>query len=261
MRPVLRHPFFWALSAALLLHGLLPLIHWQPAPPPVWQSIREPVMDVLLEDWPDTPVVDADAVEAPQEPDMAPDAPSTEALQPADAASEPDDEPVMASQETVADPEPAPEMDEVVAPTGSLLARSLEIARLESELLAQQSAQANRPRIRRISSGARMSSEEALYLKQWEERVERIGNLNYPEEARRQNLGGRLRLLVVINANGDILEAQLLTGSGHRLLDDAAIRILNLSAPFAPLPESIRAQADVLEIIRTWQFGDGWHAN
>lgn len=253
MRPLLRHPFFWALSAALLLHGPLLFIHWQPSESLVWQPDREPVMDVLLEDWPDTPVAETDAVEAVQEPETTPDQPPA-----------PEAPPVEPSPESVSEvyPEPLPSATEALVPAGSsLLSRSLEIARLESELLAQQTAQANRPRVRRISSGARMSSEEALYLKQWEERVERIGNLNYPEEARRQNLGGRLRLLVVINANGDILEAQLLTGSGHRLLDDAAIRILNLSAPFAPLPESIRAQADVLEIIRTWQFGDGWHAN
>lgn len=260
MRPLLRHPFFWALSAALLLHGLLPLIHWQPAPAPVWQPDREPVMEVLLEDWPDTPVIDAGEVDAAQESEALPDEVAVPEDTLVESPSEP--EPATAQETSAADPEPPSPATAESAPTGSsLLARSLEIARLESELLAQQSAQASRPRIRRISSGARMSSEEALYLKQWEERVERIGNLNYPEEARRQNLGGRLRLLVVINTNGDILEAQLLTGSGHRLLDDAAIRILNLAAPFAPLPESIRAQADVLEIIRTWQFGDGWHAN
>lgn len=143
----------------------------------------------------------------------------------------------------------------------SLISRSLEIARLEAQLKEMQHSYAQQPRVRRISSGAPMSSEEALYLRQWEQKVERVGNLNYPEEARRQNLGGRLRLLVVIAADGRILEAQLLTSSGHKLLDDAAVRILNLAAPFAPLPESIRAEADVLEIIRTWQFGDGWYAN
>jgi periplasmic protein TonB len=145
--------------------------------------------------------------------------------------------------------------------SGSLIARSLEVARLEAELQSRETVLSERPRVRRISSGTPLSSEEALYLRQWEERVERIGNLNYPEEARRQNLGGRLRLLVVIHADGSIREAQLLTSSGHRLLDDAAIRILNLASPFAPLPESVRAEADVLEIIRTWQFGDGWRAN
>jgi protein TonB len=106
-----------------------------------------------------------------------------------------------------------------------------------------------------------MSSEEAFYLQQWEKRVERIGNLNYPKAAREQELSGRLRLLVAINADGSIREAQLLTSSGHQLLDTAALDILNLAAPFAPLPASVQEQADVLEIVRTWRFGSSWRAN
>ncbi|WP_177203537.1 energy transducer TonB [Marinospirillum celere] len=144
---------------------------------------------------------------------------------------------------------------------GSLIARSREMARLEAELAAQQETSRSRPRVRRISSNSQMTSEEALYLQQWEERVERIGNLNYPEEARRQGLTGSLRLLVSINADGSIREAQLLTASGHQLLDEAALNILRLAAPFPPLPESLREESEVLEIVRTWRFGSNWRAN
>lgn len=134
------------------------------------------------------------------------------------------------------------------------------MAQLEAQWQVQQQQWVERPRIRRVTSATQLDPELAFYLQQWEARVERIGNQNYPEEARRQNLGGQLRLLVSIYADGRIREAQLLSSSGHAELDEAAIRILNLAAPFAPLPESLRAETEVLEIIRTWQFGDGWRA-
>lgn len=143
--------------------------------------------------------------------------------------------------------------------TAGIAARSLEVARLEAELHALNSSHSQK--VRRLSSTSTMTSEEAFYLSQWQARVEYIGNLNYPEEARKLNLTGQLRLLVVIAPDGSLLEAQLLSSSGHKALDDAAIRILNLAAPFAPLPPSITAHNEVLEIIRTWNFGSRWSAN
>ncbi|WP_324048001.1 TonB family protein [Marinospirillum sp.] len=242
-----QRPIFWTLLIALLLHLLLLLIASSPEEDDLQQTFSQ-ATEVLLYDL--------------KEPILEEPPPAA----PIPAAIPVPVEPKSLSVEPVAE-EPVAEVikEEVTKAkphfSKSLITRSLEIARLEAALAVMQNHSAQRPRVRRISSGARMSSEEALYLRQWEEKVERVGNLNYPEAARSQNLGGRLRLLVVIAADGRILEAQLLTGSGHTLLDDAAIRILNLAAPFAPLPDSIKAQADVLEIIRTWQFGDGWYAN
>lgn len=262
-----QQPIIWALLAALLLHLLLLLMAASSKEVSLEQSYSQ-ATEVVLYDLEEPPIELAPLAPEPLEPQpvepppvppvnqQLPDKPE-EAVQPEKRVEIPIETPINSPVEP---PKPA-----VLAPaprlSGSLIARSLEIARLEAELAAMQTSYAQQPRVRRISSGAKMSSEEALYLRQWEERVERIGNLNYPEAARSQNLGGRLRLMVVIAADGRILEAQLLTGSGHSLLDDAALRILNLAAPFAPLPESIRAEADVLEIIRTWQFGDGWYAN
>ncbi|MBE0505111.1 MAG: energy transducer TonB [Marinospirillum sp.] len=255
-------PILWALLLALLLHAGVLFINTRPSesPTPELEQIYLEATAVYFDDEPlSEPLAEPDLPSDPQPtPELAPEVP----------APEPDVVPPAKDQQQEADIEPQPELEAAAPETplppvrgASLIARSLEIARLESELATQQAVFAERPRVRRISTNAVMTTEEALYLRQWEERVERIGNLNYPEEARRQNLGGRLRLLVVINADGSILEAQLMTSSGHRLLDDAAIRILNLASPFAPLPDSVRAKADVLEIIRTWQFGDGWRAN
>ena len=94
----------------------------------------------------------------------------------------------------------------------------------------------------------------AFYLEAWRRQVERVGKLNYPAEARRQKITGALRLLAVIDADGALVEATLMESSGHAVLDEAALRIVRLAAPFAPFPPDIRAAADRLEIERTWRF-------
>ena len=132
--------------------------------------------------------------------------------------------------------------------------RALEIARLEARLDRQQQTHARRPRIKRLNSLVTASSADAFYLNSWRRKVEGIGNLNYPEQARRNKLYGSLRLLVAILPDGSLKEVELLESSGHQILDDAAIRIVRLSAPFAPFPDELRRTTDVLEIIRTWQF-------
>ena len=83
-----------------------------------------------------------------------------------------------------------------------------------------------------------------------------IGNLNYPEEARRRNISGSLRLDVAINADGSVNDISVIRSSGHKLLDDAAIRIVRLAAPFGQMPLEMRKETDILHIIRTWQFLD-----
>ena len=97
----------------------------------------------------------------------------------------------------------------------------------------------------------------ATYLDNWRARVERIGNLNYPEEARRENLSGSLVLNVTINANGGVEDISVVRSSGKKLLDDAASRIVELAAPFQPFPPDIRKETDLLHITRTWQFNAG----
>ena len=100
-----------------------------------------------------------------------------------------------------------------------------------------------------------MRDKGAWYKEDWRKKIERIGNLNYPDEARRQ-LYGSLRLLVSINRDGTIYEVQVLESSGEPILDQAAQRIVRLAAPYAPFSGDL-ADIDRLEIIRTWRFERG----
>ena len=94
----------------------------------------------------------------------------------------------------------------------------------------------------------------ASYMEEWRRKVERIGNLHYPEEARRLGLSGSLSLDVALNADGTVVAIVLRRSSGERVLDEAAVRIVRLAAPFAAFPPAMRDEIDVLHIERTWQF-------
>ncbi|MGA1562856.1 MAG: energy transducer TonB family protein, partial [Gammaproteobacteria bacterium] len=82
------------------------------------------------------------------------------------------------------------------------------------------------------------------------QKVERVGNLNYPH-----GLSGSLLLDVALHPDGNIESIDLRRSSGTPELDRAAIEIVKLAAPFAPFPERIAAETDILHIVRTWQFG------
>ncbi|RPG49094.1 MAG: energy transducer TonB [Gammaproteobacteria bacterium TMED1] len=132
--------------------------------------------------------------------------------------------------------------------------RSHEIASLEARLEKQRAIHAKRPRIKRLTSLSAAYSIDASYLDSWRRDIERIGNINYPEKARQEKLYGSLRLLVAILPDGELKEVRMLESSGQTVLDDAALNIVTLAAPFAPFPEELRETTDVLEIIRTWRF-------
>ncbi|MBP8924552.1 MAG: energy transducer TonB [Pseudomonadales bacterium] len=129
-----------------------------------------------------------------------------------------------------------------------------EIASLMARLDTQQRAYAKLPRVYRLTSVSTRAALDATYLLNWTQRIETIGNNNYPLEARTRRLYGDLRLLVAVAPDGSVKEVRVLQSSGYRLLDDAAIRIVRLAEPFDAFPPELRAEADVLEIIRTWQF-------
>lgn len=138
--------------------------------------------------------------------------------------------------------------------TAQLLASTdKEISRLTAELNRKTKAYAKRPRRKFVSASTR-EYKYSNYLDAWRRKVERIGNINYPDEARRKKLYGKLVLLVSLRADGTIYEIDVRRSSGHKLLDDAAIRIVRLAAPYAPFPTEIRKETDVLDITRTWQF-------
>lgn len=134
---------------------------------------------------------------------------------------------------------------------------SFTIASLQAQLDLRRQAYAKRPRRYTILSAATKKSHDALYLDAWRRRIEAVGNINYPSEARRQQIYGSLRMLVALLPTGEIDEIQILQSSGYSILDQAAIEIINLAAPFQPFPEAMRAEADILEIIRTFRFHEG----
>ena len=131
---------------------------------------------------------------------------------------------------------------------------SAEIASLRAKLDRQRQAIAKRPRIRRITSVATRASADAEYLHKWTNKIEFIGNRNFPEEAVQQKIYGKLRLATILRPNGTIHSVEILQSSGHNLLDKAALQIVHLAAPFPPFPQEIRKDVDQLEIIRTWHF-------
>lgn len=134
---------------------------------------------------------------------------------------------------------------------------SAEIASLEAEISRDRQEYAKRPRVSRQNSAATMRDISAWYRDEWRKKVERIGNLNYPDEARRQRIYGSLRMLVIIKSNGTIDELRVLESSGRPVLDDAAMRIVRLAAPFAPFSGELAQKYDQVEIIRTWRFERG----
>lgn len=139
-----------------------------------------------------------------------------------------------------------------------LVQRALEIARLEAQINRDFSAYQKMPRHKFI--GARTQEYRyAQYIEDWRIKVERIGNLNYPSQARQQKIFGQLRLTVSIRADGSIDSIEVTKSSGQRILDAAAVRIVKLAAPYAPFPEDIRKDTDVLSIVRTWTFTSNDH--
>ena len=142
------------------------------------------------------------------------------------------------------------------APVFDAAQLSAEIASLEAELAQEVQAYAKRPKIHRLNAASTMRDKGAWYKDEWRKKVERIGNLNYPDEARRQRIYGSLRLLVSINRDGSLYEVQVLESSGQAVLDQAAQRIVRLAAPYAPFTGDL-ADIDRLEIIRTWRFERG----
>ncbi|MGI1679327.1 MAG: TonB family protein [Cellvibrionaceae bacterium] len=131
---------------------------------------------------------------------------------------------------------------------------SAEIASLKAKLDRQKQAYAKKPRIRRLTSVATTASTDAEYLNSWRQTVELVGNENFPKQALSQRIFGQLRLAAIIKANGTIERVELLQSSGHSILDDAALQIVHMAAPFPPFPPEIAKEVDQLEIIRTWRF-------
>lgn len=135
--------------------------------------------------------------------------------------------------------------------------REMEIAQLTAELAQRQHRYSQRPRINYVDTLSAKTAVEAAYLKEWVNRVEQIGNLNYPDQARRAHLSGSLILHVLLDHRGRLVSLKLGSSSGQQILDDAARHIVALASPFNPFPDEMRGAYDQLMITRTWVFRSG----
>lgn len=133
-----------------------------------------------------------------------------------------------------------------------LLDSAAAVARIEAEIDRNLDEVAKRPRKKFIGARAK-EYRFAQYVEDWRLKVERVGTLNYPEAARGR-VYGSLLLSVTIRADGTVEKVSVHRSSGHKLLDEAAVRIVKMAAPYAPFPPDIRKDTDIIEITRTWAF-------
>ena len=153
----------------------------------------------------------------------------------------------------IAVPEAAPKQQLSAA---QLLSRSKEIAALSAEIDQTQRMFARQPKREYITASTK-EYRFASYEEAWRAKVERVGRINFPDEAKRQKLSGSLIMAVVIRADGSIKSIDIRQSSKHKILDDAAVRIVRLAAPFARFSKDIRKDVDELVITRTWVFEAG----
>ena len=146
------------------------------------------------------------------------------------------------------------EIQEPVLKNAEVSEKSEEIRMLMAETSEQEQRYARRPRIHFVDSISAKSSVEARYINNWAKKLERIGNINFPNEAIRLSLSGTLILNATLDRSGRVVEMQIDVSSGSRVLDRAALRIVKLAAPYEPLPRDIRQKYDRLNITRSMVF-------
>ena len=154
---------------------------------------------------------------------------------------------------TTATARATPTPSEQALPAGpEKIERDMRMARLAAEIHLRSERYAKRPK-RKFVSASTQEYAWAGYLREWVDRVERVGNLNYPDEARRRRLQGQVVISVAIRRNGTIERADIVQSSGISLLDSSALRIARLAEPYPPLPKTDESP-DILHVTRTWQF-------
>jgi protein TonB len=100
-------------------------------------------------------------------------------------------------------------------------------------------------------------SDVAVYLDSWRRKIERVGTMNFPDAARRQKLSGTPVIEVTIGSDGSLVQTSVRRSSGHVEIDEAAMRILKLAAPFDPFPAELGVKHDEIRIAYEWQFLGG----
>lgn len=150
-------------------------------------------------------------------------------------------------------PPPREEPPPQLSASQLLASKNLEIARLTAELERKTRAYAKMPK-RKTLNATTKEAKYVAYLDAWRRKVERIGTLNFPDQAKRKGFYGSPVLLVSVRADGSVEQISVRYSSGSQVIDDAAVRIVRMAAPFSPFPEEIRKETDILDIVRTWQF-------
>jgi protein TonB len=167
---------------------------------------------------------------------------------------------VVQQQATKNTPVPPPVEETPPAPdrpdAAKLMNQTLELMQLEAQIQKELDAYQKRPRKHFVGSRAQ-EYRFARYIEDWRLKVERIGNLNYPEAARREQIYGSLRLTVAINSDGSVHDITIDESSGHRILDAAARKVVEMASPYGTFPADIRRDVDILYITRTWSFTRG----
>ena len=175
------------------------------------------------------------------------------------APSPPPDARVISStnaRETMPSPQPRQEIEVTPLPPGQeKIDRDIEMARLAAEIQLRSQQYAKRPKRKFVSASTREYA-WAQYLRGWVDRVERVGNLNYPDEARRRRIGGLVVISVAVRRDGSVENTRIVQSSNIPILDAAALRIARIAEPYPPLPQTPE-DPDILNVVRTWQFLPG----
>lgn len=288
--PARRLPMAASMGMAVLLH-LLVLILFLSRPisvppsspqPPILQIDLTPRTETAPPERPDMLAEQnqrSDEASAPQAPVQEPDViPQPQRAIPAPIPAAPEHKPSPPAAHTVKPietrdrhpaPQPAPRKPTKPAEAAtaqatppppaqaiSMTELGLQSARLQAEILEQGLRDEIASRNKVLTANT-VAGPEAAYLRAWVEKVERIGNISYPDEARRRNLSGRLVLEVVIDAWGEVQSMRLRQSSGEPVLDRAAQDVVRLAAPYSAFPPELRAKYDQLTIVRTWAFVAG----
>lgn len=217
--------------------------------PPAEEAEPEPVTEPLPEPEP-TPEPEPEPETRPEpEPEIADEKITRDNAERQVESAEAETETLESADELAEPATPRPSAQQMMAQARS------EISSLQDQLARSSKALSDRPKKRRISASTKEFA-AAAYMRAWEMKVERIGNMNYPQEAREKGINGSLMLSVDIRPDGSVPADGIVVSrsSGHKVLDDAAIKIVRLGAPYAEIPEDVLKDNDMLTIIRTWKF-------
>ena len=243
----LRPPFFIALLIALGLHVV---ILW--SVDFKWETPLLRRQDITLELIPaPKPLAQKSA------PKSLPSSPKPKALSPTKRGEDKNafhEAPRPPLKEPPSPLKPIESQSEVKRPVLSRGLLSQQIAEVTSGITREKTRDLSQKKIVYTSKVKEHRAVVEAYEAAWHEKVERIGNLNFPEAARKEKLSGVLVMAVGIRPDGSLYSAKVQTSSGHEVLDQAAREIVKMAAPFAPLPPDILSEVDILVITRTWRF-------